>query len=205
MFDAVPAVLLPLTLFSFVSSFTPGPNNMMLLASGVNFGWQRTVPHLSGVCLGFTFMVLLIGLGLGRVFVIVPVLYTVLKVLGAAYLLWLAWKIARSGPMGEGEKATGKPMTFLQACAFQWVNPKAWMMAVTAIAAYPMADSVFFNALAVALVFGIVNLPCVSAWVLFGVGLRRMLSDPYKVKVFNWVMAGLLVASLWPVFAEVVR
>ena len=194
--------LAALILFSFVSSITPGPNNLMLLASGVNFGWRRTLPHMLGVGLGFTFMVTLVGLGLGQVFVRVPVLYAVLKYAGAAYLLWLAWKIARSGPMGGEEgAAAGTPMTFLQACAFQWVNPKAWIMAVTAVATYVMVADATVNALLVAAVFGIVNLPCIAVWVLFGVGMRRILSDPSRVRLFNWLMAALLVASLWPVFA----
>ena len=191
-----------LILFSFVSSFTPGPNNMMLLASGVNFGWRRTVPHMLGVGLGFTFMVLLIGLGLGKVFTLWPLLYTILKVVGATYLLWLAWKIAQSGPVGEGGGVVGRPMTFLGACAFQWVNPKAWMMAVTAVAAYPVSPDPLWNAAVVAVVFGVVNLPCVSSWVMFGVGLRQLLNDPVRVRIFNGVMALLLVASLWPMFAE---
>lgn len=199
------STLAALVLFSFVSSFTPGPNNMMLLASGVNFGWRRTLPHMTGVCLGFTFMVLLIGLGLGKVFVALPALYTLLKLGGAAYLLWLAWKIANSGPVGDERGDAGAPMTFLQASAFQWVNPKAWMMAVTSIAAYGLTADPLLNALIVALVFGIVNLPCVSAWVLFGVGLRQVLSDPKRVRIFNWIMALLMVASLWPVLAEVSR
>ena len=195
--------LAALVLFSFVSSITPGPNNLMLLASGVNFGWRRTLPHMLGVGLGFTFMVALVGLGLGQVFVRFPVLYTLLKFAGAAYLLWLAWKIARSGPMGTDDGAdAGAPMTFLQACAFQWVNPKAWIMAVTAVATYLMVADATMNALLVALVFGIVNLPCIAVWVLFGVGMRQILSDPFRVKLFNWLMAGLLVASLWPVLAE---
>ena len=194
--------LAALILFSFVSSITPGPNNLMLLASGVNFGWRRTLPHMLGVGLGFTFMVTLVGLGLGQVFVRVPVLYAVLKYAGAAYLLWLAWKIARSGPMGGEEgAAAGTPMTFLQACAFQWVNPKAWIMAVTAVATYVMVADATVIALLVAAVFGIVNLPCIAVWVLFGVGMRRILSDPSRVRLFNWLMAALLVASLWPVFA----
>lgn len=195
--------LTALVLFAFVSSITPGPNNLMLLTSGVNFGVRRTMPHMLGVALGFTFMVVLIGLGLGQVFIRFPALYTALKLVGAAYLLWLAWKIANSGPMSsEIDAAPGKPMTFLQACAFQWVNPKAWMMGVTAVAAYSLLAEPFLNALAVASVFGIINLPSVYVWVLFGAGMRQLLGDPGRVRLFNWAMAALLVVSLWPVLGE---
>ncbi len=196
--------LAALLLFSFVSSVTPGPNNLMLLASGVNFGWRRTMPHMLGVCLGFTFMVALMGLGLGQIIARFPALYTLLKYAGAAYLLWLAWKIARSGPMGSNEDVEiGTPMTFFQACAFQWVNPKAWIMAVTAVATYVLSNDVLVNALMIAAVFGVINLPSVAVWVLFGVGMRRILSNPAHVRIFNFVMAALLVASLWPIFAEI--
>lgn len=109
--------------FAFASSVTPGPNNMMLLASGVNFGLKRTLWHVAGINVGFPLMLLLCGLGLGQVFTLYPQIYTVLKVLGILYMLWLAWKIARSGPVGEGREV-GTPMTFWQAAAFQWVNPE---------------------------------------------------------------------------------
>ena len=195
--------LIALVLFSFVSSVTPGPNNMMLLASGLNFGFRRTIPHMLGIGIGFTIMVLLIGLGLGQVFVRFPVLYTALKLAGAVYLIWLALKIARSGPISKDEpNAAAEPFTFLQAAAFQWVNPKAWMMAVTAVATYMVVESPTLNAMIVAVSFGVVNLPSVSVWALFGVGMRRLLDDPKKQKLFNWTMAGLLVLSLWPVVAE---
>ena len=195
--------LIALVLFSFVSSVTPGPNNMMLLASGLNFGFRRTIPHMLGIGIGFTIMVLLIGLGLGQVFVRFPVLYTALKLAGAVYLIWLALKIARSGPISRDEpNSAAEPFTFLQAAAFQWVNPKAWMMAVTAVATYMVVESPTLNAMIVAVSFGVVNLPSVSVWALFGVGMRRLLDDPKKQKLFNWTMAGLLVLSLWPVVAE---
>ena len=143
--------LIALVLFSFVSSVTPGPNNMMLLASGLNFGFRRTIPHMLGIGIGFTIMVLLIGLGLGQVFVRFPVLYTALKLAGAVYLIWLALKIARSGPISRDEpNSAAEPFTFLQAAAFQWVNPKAWMMAVTAVATYMVVESPTLNAMIVA-------------------------------------------------------
>lgn len=193
--------LIALFVFAFSSSFTPGPNNMMLLASGVNFGVRRTLPHMAGIEIGFGVMVMLIGLGLGGIFVVYPSLYTVLKIAGISYLLWLAWRIAHSGPIREGE-TRGKPMTFLQAAAFQWVNPKAWMMAVTAVSTYRIFSDTGANAAFVSLNFVVANLPSVFIWTWFGAGMRRLLSDPARVRVFNWTMAGLLVASLWPVVAE---
>ncbi|MBL8831852.1 MAG: LysE family translocator [Rhodospirillales bacterium] len=189
---------LALLVFSFVTSATPGPNNMMLLASGVNFGFARTIPHMLGIGIGFMLMVLLVGLGIGQLFALLPWLHATLKIAGFAYMLWLAWKIANAGTIGEGRDA-GRPMTFLAAAAFQWVNPKAWAMAISAVATYTLADDYVFSVAVVALTFGIVNLPTVSTWALFGVWLRRFLSDPHTVKWFNRTMAVLLVASLLPV------
>lgn len=187
--------------FAFVSSITPGPNNMMLMASGVNFGFRRTIPHMLGIGVGFTVMVLLIGLGLGRVFELYPKLYVILKYAGAAYMLWLAWGIARSGPVGDGT-ARGSPMTFLGAAAFQWVNPKAWVMAIGAIATYLPAGGNIGAAFVIAGIFGIVNVPCVSSWAAFGVALRSVLNNPKIIRVFNIVMALLLVLSLWPILSD---
>ncbi|MCZ8151061.1 MAG: LysE family translocator [Rhodobacteraceae bacterium] len=183
--------------FAFVTSVTPGPNNMMLLASGVNFGLRRTVPHMLGISIGHAVMVFLVGLGVAGVFLAHPLALTALKVAAVGYMLWLAWKIARAGAPGEG-KAGGRPMTFLQAAAFQWVNPKAWAMALGAVAAYVPEPSVAAYA-TVAGVFASVNLPSVAVWAAAGQGLRRWLDDPRRLRAFNWGMAALLVLSLWPV------
>lgn len=153
--------------FAFVSSITPGPNNLMLMASGANFGFRRSIPHMLGISIGFIFMVQLVGIGVMQLFDAWPINYMILKALSVVYLCWLAWKIARAGQPGTG-KTGGHPFSFLQAAAFQWVNPKAWAMALTAITAYaPGRDlaSVAF----LALVFGLVNLPSVSVWTLLGV------------------------------------
>lgn len=171
------SLLGPLALFALVSSITPGPNNVMLAASGLNFGFRRSMPHLLGVNLGFTLMIFLVGVGLGSVFQQVPQLYTVLKYVGAAYLLYLAWKIANSGGMEDGA-VSGKPMTFLQAAAFQWVNPKAWVMAVGVIATYTPQAGFFANLVIATVVCGIVNLPSIGIWVTFGTALRRVLHKP---------------------------
>ena len=183
--------------FAFVTSVTPGPNNMMLLASGVNFGLRRTVPHMLGISIGHAVMVFLVGLGLAGVFKAWAPAVTLLKLASVAYMLWLAWKIAHAAAPGEG-RAKAVPMTFLQAAAFQWVNPKAWAMALGAVSAYVTQPSVWAYA-TVAGVFACVNLPSVAVWAGAGQGLRRWLEGPGRLRAFNWTMAGLLVLSLWPV------
>lgn len=183
--------------FAFVSSITPGPNNLMLMSSGANFGFHRTIPHMLGIGIGFTVMIVLVGAGLMQVFDAIPVSYTVLKVLSVIYLLWLAWKISRAGTPGAGT-AGATPMTFLQAAAFQWVNPKAWAMALTAISAYA-PDRSMQAVLVVALIFGAVNLPSVSTWTILGQQIRRILTNRTRLTAFNITMSALLVASLYPV------
>lgn len=193
-----PELFLALAGFSFVSSITPGPNNLMLLASGVNHGFLRTVPHMLGVGLGFGFMLLCVGLGLGELLDAAPMVYTALKFTGGAYLVWLAWKIANSGPVGGTHESGRRPMTFFEAAAFQWVNPKAWVMAVTSMSVYTNPSAHTVSVLLVAAVFTLVNIPSVSVWCGMGTGLRAFLSDPARLRLFNWTMAVLLVASLWP-------
>jgi threonine/homoserine/homoserine lactone efflux protein len=186
--------------FAFVTSVTPGPNNMMLLASGVNYGFRRTIPHMLGISIGFAAMLIALGLGLGQLFTAYPLMHLALKLVSIVYMLWLAWKIATSGPLsGTAGAASGNPMTFVGACAFQWVNPKAWTMALGAISAYTVAADYTRSLIIVGLVFTIVNLPTVSLWTLFGTVLRRWLTDPTKVRIFNISMALLLVASLVPI------
>src|SRR5271170_3761085 len=145
-------VLYALILFCFVSGVTPGPNNMMLMSSGVNFGFRRTLPHLVGVVLGFSAMVALIGLGLDAIFARFPQLMPIMRWAGAAYLIWLAWRIANSGPMREGG-ARGRPLGFFGAAAFQWVNPKAWFIAISALTAYSVTDNYAISVAAVALIY----------------------------------------------------
>ncbi len=186
-----------LIVFAFVTSITPGPNNLMLMASGANFGFRRSIPHMLGIGLGFTIMVLLVGAGLVQVFDRYPVSYTALKIVSVAYLLYLAWKIAHAAPAKRSE-ASGIPMTFLQAAAFQWVNPKAWAMALTATTAYA-PNQTLHAILLVALVFGAVNLPSVSTWTVLGQQMARVLTNPRRLVAFNWTMAALLLASLYPV------
>lgn len=196
-----PDLLMALLLFAFVSSITPGPNNLMLLASGVNFGFRRTVPHMLGIGAGFVVLLLAVGFGLGAVLASYPKLHLALKTAGGAYLIYLAWRIATSRSMEERGLGAARPMTFLQAAAFQWVNPKAWVMAVTAMALYTSPQAPFLTVLLVALAFGLVNLPCVSSWAAFGTALRGFLADPARLKWFNVSMGAALVASLWPMLA----
>jgi threonine/homoserine/homoserine lactone efflux protein len=190
-------LFIPLLVFAFVASVTPGPNNAMVLASGLNFGIRRSVPHMLGIGIGFTLMVFLVGIGLGNVFKTYPLIYTALRYAGGAYMLWLAWKIANAGPVGEG-KAQGKPLTFIQAALFQWVNPKAWILAVTANATYSIVGQPTLSAVIVAGAFALCSLPSNAIWVTFGAGLRQALSDPKTLRLFNIAMALLLVASLAP-------
>jgi len=194
------SLLSAFALFAFVSSITPGPNNTMLLASGVNFGFRRSIPHALGISIGFMLLVISVGLGLGEVFKAFPWAYTLLRYVGAAYLLYLAWKIATSSAMSDDLDQNSKPMTFLGAAAFQWVNPKAWIMALGAITTYTPAEGYVTNVLVIAVVFAVVNLPSVCVWAGCGSGLRNVLRDPRWLRLFNVSMAGLLVLSLYPMF-----
>lgn len=195
-------LLLAFALFALVTSITPGPNNTMLLASGVNFGFNRTIPHMLGISCGFFLLVVAVGFGLGAVFQAYPVLYTVLRYVGAAYLLYLAWKIAHSGPVGDSFNGEAKPISYLGAAAFQWVNPKAWIMAIGAISTYTPMQGYFYNVVIIAAVFAIINLPSVGLWAACGTLCRNVLKDPRWLRVFNWGMAALLVISLYPLLLE---
>ncbi len=191
-------ILIALVGFAFASSVTPGPNNLMLMASGANYGLRRTLPHMLGISLGHAFMVAMVGIVLLQIFMTYPVLNIALKVLSATYMLWLAWKIANAVPP-EAKEVTGKPFTFLQAAAFQWVNPKAWFMAITAISAYaPQDRGLIIGSVMVAVVFAAVNLPSVTVWAWMGVQVRRWLGTARRLRVFNVTMAALLVVSLYP-------
>ena len=192
-------ILMALVAFCFVGVITPGPNNLMLMASGANFGFRRTVPHMFGIGIGMPVLVLLVGIGVIRVFEAYPIVQTILTGLSVAYLLYLAWKIANAAPPRKAsEDQTGKPLTFLQAAAFQWVNPKAWFMALSATTLYaggrePMAI------LWVAGAYCAVSTISTTSWTALGQQMRRFLSTPGRLRGFNWTMAALLVATLIPV------
>ncbi len=187
-------ILFALIGFAFVSSITPGPNNLMLMASGANFGFGRTIPHMLGISIGHSFMIVMVGLGLIQLFEAFPILHTIMTVLSVCYLLYLAWKIANAAPPQEGE-ARGTPLTFLQAAAFQWVNPKAWFMALTAITVYAPEKSTSAITL-VAVIFAMTNLPSICTWTVLGVQMRRWLTNPNRLRIFNWTMAICLVGTL---------
>ena len=190
-------LIIALCIFAFVSSITPAPNNLMLMASGANFGFVRTIPHMLGVGIGFVAMIVLVGLGFIQIFDLYPITHTLLKIISVVYLIWLASKIARSKP-ASGSKENATPITFVQAAAFQWVNPKAWAMALTAITVYT-PDTTIPTIMTVAAIFGAINIPSVSSWTLLGRAIARWLTDPVRIRTFNWTMALLLILSLYPV------
>lgn len=183
--------------FAAATLFTPGPNNLMLVASGANFGLRRSMPHLSGVALGFPVMIVPVGLGVMRAFEAWPPLYTVLKAAALVYMIYLAWKIATAGEI-RARDAEAKPLTFAQAAAFQWVNPKGWSMALGAITLYaPSRD--LSGVLLISAVFLTVGTVSALTWTSFGTGIRRWLANPVRLQWFNWTMAALLLAAMAPV------
>ncbi len=195
--------MLALLGFAFATSITPGPSNLILLAASANFGFWRSTPLVLGISLSFLSMLLIVGFGLGQVLRANESLYTVLKILSLFYILWLAWKIARSLPMKSGgDETASRPLTFLQMALLQWVNPKAWAVALTVTVAYTTPTNFAASLLLMTLVFGIVNLPSVSAWAVFGSVLGKILHDPVKVRTFNLLMAALLVASMLPIVLD---
>lgn len=197
-------LFLSLLAFAFVSAMTPGPNNTMLLASGVNFGFFRTRAHILGVVIGFTILLLAIALGVGRLLVLVPGLYSVLRIVSIAYLLWLAWRIGTSGATDPIVGEDAKPMTFLEAALFQWVNPKGWMVCLSIAANYIKPDNLWADVATLATVITIVSTISASSWAFFGTSLRPLLKDERSMRIFNVVMALALVASLWPIVKEMI-
>jgi|TARA_B100001059_G_scaffold235274_1_gene280370 threonine/homoserine/homoserine lactone efflux protein len=194
---------LAIILFAIATCVTPGPNNAMIMTSGLNYGIQRSLPHYLGIILGFPAMVIAVGLGLTSLFEKYAVLHLLLKAAGASYLTFLAWKIA-SAPVSDLSVTEGKPFTFLQAAAFQWVNPKAWVLAVGATATYTVAGSDYgLQVLVIAIIFLIFGAPCIMLWLWFGASLKRLLQKPESVKYFNYAMATLLMLSLLPVFSDI--
>lgn len=181
-------------------TWTPGPNNMMLAASGANFGWRRTVPHAMGVSFGFPVMLFVVAMGLGQVFVAEPRLARALGWIGLAAMLWFAWRIAMADP-GRADRRS-RPLSFLQAGAFQWINPKAWAFAVLVTATYATGPAAVEGALVAALVFLLSGLGSSQAWTVFGTGVGRLLGAGWRLRAFNLAMAALLAASaVWLVAA----
>lgn len=193
--------LAALIAFAVVATFTPGPNTMMLFASGVNFGFQQTIPHMLGITFGFAALLLAVGFGLGAAFEAYPPLQLALKIVGGTYLVYLAFRIATTRKLGGGTGASAKPLTFLQAALFQWVNPKAWMIGISAMAIYTNLQAPVASALIIVAVFAAVSFPGVSAWAGFGTALRGWLDDPARLRAFNLTMGALLLLSVYPIFA----
>lgn len=186
--------------FAFVMSISPGPGNFLLLVSGANFGFLRSLPLVLGISLGFLTMVFAVGMGLGQVLQQAPVVYTALKFVCAAYVLWLAFKIARSRSMGSsGEDRMDRPISFLQAALFQLVNPKAWAVALIVTVSYSNPDDYLHSLVVMILLFALINLPAISIWAISGAALRRFLRDSRRIVAFNTGMAALLVGSMIPV------
>jgi threonine/homoserine/homoserine lactone efflux protein len=197
------SLFLAFVIFAAVMFFTPGPNNIMLLSSGLTYGFRPTIPHIMGITIGFAFMVGAVGIGLGTIFIAHPVLQTILKYAGAAYLIYLAVHIAMSEPpSAEKDERRGRPMTFWGAAMFQWVNAKGWVMVIGTITAYAAIAAFPLNIaiqVGISLILGVLS--C-TAWALFGTALRSVLTSPRAVRAFNIVMALLLLASLYPVFMD---
>lgn len=197
-------MLFSIASFGFASALTPGPNNIMLLSSGLTFGYKRTVPHILGVMLGFTSMLICVGLGFGAIFEVFPMLFTVLKVIGISYLLWMAWHIANaSGDLSTKAKSTNKPFTFVQGATFQLVNPKAWIVVITAIVSFTTtADIAFTQVLIITFIFFIAGLIACNSWTIGGVYLNKLIKNERRIKIFNVSMALLIVASVLPFVFE---
>ena len=196
------SLLIAFVIYATVMFFTPGPNNIMLLSSGLTWGFRRTLPHVAGITIGFAFMVGAVGLGLGTVFIAYPALQTILKYAGVAYLIYLSAAIAMSGPVKPGQDNQRGPMTFWGAAMFQWVNAKGWVMVIGTITTYTAIASFPFNIVMQTAITLLLSAASTVTWALFGTALRPLLNSERAVRAFNVVMAVLLLASLYPVFMD---
>jgi threonine/homoserine/homoserine lactone efflux protein len=196
------SLLIAFVIFATVMFITPGPNNIMVLSSGLTYGFRRSVPHIAGITIGFAFMVGAVGLGFGTIFIAYPVLQTILKYAGAAYLIYLAAVIAMSEPVTPGQDNRRGPMTFWGAAVFQWVNVKGWVMVIGTITAYAGIASFPWNIAIQVLLSLMLGAVSTSIWALSGSSLRSFMTSPRAVRAFNIVMAVLLLASLYPVFMD---
>jgi threonine/homoserine/homoserine lactone efflux protein len=194
-----------LILFTIATSITPGPNNVMIMTSGVNHGFRKSIPHLAGIDLGFPLMLVAVGLGVAEVFDAFPSLFILMKVVGVLYLTYLALMIATT-PVQSFEQKKAKPFSFIQAALFQWVNPKAWVMCVGAVVTYASAGEGYFEQVVIiALIFFLFGAPCTVIWLGFGSSLKSVLTQAHYLRIFNIVMASLLMASLIPVILELIE
>ena len=190
-----------IALFALTGAITPGPNNIMLLSSGLNFGVKKTMPHMFGSCIGFPVMIIAIGLGFSTVFILYPQTHQWIKILGIIYILYLAWRIANTTPNATKHQRT-KPLTLMQAALFQWVNPKAWAVASALIAAYTNTENLVVQVFIIALICAAVALPANLIWIIFGANLKHLLKRDVYHRIFNITMAVLLVLSMSPVIWE---
>lgn len=188
-------VILPAVYLVFVTSITPGPNNIMLAASGMNYGYRRSLPHLCGIFSGFGLLIVLCAVGIGALYETFPILRNILRGLSAVYLCYLAYKIATAG--GAELKKTSKPLTWFEAASFQFINPKAWVMSLTFISSFmPDFGSLLFEVIFMLVIGVTVNFPCTSVWVLFGQVMARMFTSDKTRKIINYIMAGLLLLMI---------
>jgi len=192
-------MILSITSFGLASTMTPGPNNIMLLSSGLTFGYKRTIPHALGVNFGFPAMVICVGLGIGKLFEVFPFVYAGLKFFGIGYLLWMAWHIANTKGSLDTNNTKDKPFTFLQAALFQWINPKAWVMAITSTAAFITDHQMaYIQVMIISCIYFFCAILSTNSWALGGVMLRRFIQEERFVQMFNIIMAALIVGSIIP-------
>ncbi len=198
----LPEQLLAFSIFTLAGAVTPGPNNTISTLSGATFGFRRTMPQMLGVSAGYPLMLAALGLGLGELFKVVPWLHNAMRYVGAAFLLYLAWKLVRANaPQAAG---TSRPVGFFEAFFFQWLNPKAWSIALGAIAAFTTpglsANAFFWEVAIFTLVSAIITFPSLVLWCLFGVAISAMLKDEKKRRIFNYALAAILVLSVAALF-----
>ena len=196
--------LVSIASFTLATVMTPGPNNIMMLSSGLNFGYKKSIPHMLGVALGFPIMVICVGMGINIIFKIFPLAYDIMKIIGFIYLIWMAWQIANSSvEIKENENKNNKPFTFIQIVLFQWINPKAWIMAVTAISSFTVPnEDIFMQVIVIAFIYLLSGLISTNTWTLGGVFIKKLLKNKKTVRIFNITMAILLVMSIIPVMFE---
>lgn len=195
-------LLIAFIVFAAAAAFTPGPNNIMLMTSGLNYGFRPSLAHVAGVTIGYSVLLAIVGLGLGAVFTAYPILQTILKYVGAVYLIYLAYVIAVSKPADPAEAAQGRPMTFTGAALFQLVNVKGWVIAVGSVSAYAAITAYPWNMLLLAAIICVITLASALAWLLMGTALQALVRSPRAIRIFNVTMAVLLLASLYPVLME---
>ena len=190
-------------MFSFSTSLTPGPNNIMLLSSGLTFGYKKTIPHILGVVIGFPLMTIFVGIGLGEFFKLYPIAFTILKIIGILYLLWLAWKIANSTPKFKENDSNSQPLKFIPIVLFQWINPKNWIKIITAMSVYVTSvENATMQIIIITMIFFTTVLISANSWAMGGVVLKKLIKSEVGIRRFNIIMAILLVLSIIPTLFE---